>query len=62
MASSSSLSGQRGMFSGDSFAPGRTSGGKFEVERYDGRSDYLLWERQVENVLVVQKLGVTLRP
>ena len=26
-------------------------GVKFEVEKYDGRSDYLLWEKQVKGVL-----------
>ena len=35
----------------------KLSGPKFEVERFDGRSDYMLWERQVKSVLRAMGLG-----
>ena len=39
----------------------KTGGSKFEVGRYDGRSDYLLWERQVKGVLRAMGLGRLLK-
>lgn len=35
----------------------KLGGPKFEVERFDGRSDYMLWERQVKSVLRAMGLG-----
>ncbi len=35
---------------------------KFEIEKYDGRTDYLLWERQMKSVLTAMGLGKILRP
>jgi hypothetical protein len=35
---------------------------KFEVAKYDGRSDYLLWECQVKGVLKATGLGRLLKP
>ena len=40
----------------------KTGGPRFEVGRYDGRSDYLLWERQVKGVLSAIGLGRLLKP
>src|SRR5450759_2560587 len=40
----------------------KTGGHKFEVAKYDGRSDYLLWERQVKVVLKATGLGRLLKP
>src|SRR5450759_4785523 len=40
----------------------KTGGHKFEVAKYDGRSDYLLWERQVKWVLKATGLGRLLKP
>lgn len=30
---------------------------RFEVERFDGRTNYLLWEQQVKNVIKAMSLG-----
>ncbi len=40
----------------------KLGGPKFDVEGYDGRSDYLLWERQVKSVLRAMGLGKILKP
>src|SRR5450759_2679350 len=40
----------------------KTGGHKFEVAKYDGRSNYLLWERQVKVVLKATRLGRLLKP
>ena len=39
----------------------KAGGHKFEVAKYDGRSDYLLWERQVKGVLKATGLGKLLK-
>ena len=39
----------------------KTEGPKFEVGKYDGRSDYLLWERQVKGVFCAMGLGRVLK-
>lgn len=43
-------------------AVSKVGGPKFEVERFDGRTDYLLWERQVKNVIKAMGLGKVLKP
>ncbi|OAE22523.1 hypothetical protein AXG93_2423s1100 [Marchantia polymorpha subsp. ruderalis] len=40
----------------------KVGGPSFEVERFDGRTDYLLWERQVKNVIKPMGLGKILKP
>ena len=40
----------------------KAGGHKIEVAKYDGCSDYLLWERQVKGVLKATGLGKLLRP
>lgn len=35
----------------------KLGGPKFEVMKYDGRMDYVLWERQVKGVLCVSLLS-----
>ncbi|OAE32229.1 hypothetical protein AXG93_4525s1100 [Marchantia polymorpha subsp. ruderalis] len=40
----------------------KVGGPRFEVERFDGRTDYLLWERQVKNVFKAMGLGKVLKP
>ena len=40
----------------------KAGGHKFEVAKFDGRSDYLLWERQVKGVLKATGLGKLLKP
>ena len=39
----------------------KLGGPKFEVTKYDGRTDYLLWERQVKGVLRATGLGKLLK-
>lgn len=39
----------------------KLGGTKFDIEKYDGRSDYLLWERQVQGALKATGLGKVLR-
>ena len=39
----------------------KQGGAKFEVAKYDGRTDYLLWEKQVKDVLRATGLGKLLR-
>jgi hypothetical protein len=40
----------------------KVGGYKFDIEKFDGRSDYVLWERQVKGVLKASGLGKVLRP
>ncbi|OAE31258.1 hypothetical protein AXG93_1962s1150 [Marchantia polymorpha subsp. ruderalis] len=40
----------------------KVGGPRFEVERFDGRTDYLLWERQVKNVIKAMGLRKDLKP
>ena len=40
----------------------KAGGHKFEVAKYDGWSDYLLWERQVKGMLKETGLGKLLKP
>ncbi|OAE35568.1 hypothetical protein AXG93_2841s1010 [Marchantia polymorpha subsp. ruderalis] len=40
----------------------KVGGPRFEVERFDGRTDYLLWKRQVRNVIKAMGLGKVLKP
>lgn len=37
-------------------------GMKFDIAKYDGRGDYVLWERQVKSALKASGLGKVLRP
>ncbi|OAE18143.1 hypothetical protein AXG93_406s1100 [Marchantia polymorpha subsp. ruderalis] len=39
----------------------KVGGPRFEVKRFDGRTDYLLWERQVKNVIKAMSLGKVLK-
>ena len=39
----------------------KLGGPKFEVTKYDGRTDYLLWERQVKGILRATGLGNLLK-
>ncbi|KAG6551051.1 hypothetical protein Mapa_007284 [Marchantia paleacea] len=34
----------------------------FDIVKYDGRGDYLLWERQIKGKLKASDLGKSLRP
>ncbi|OAE34723.1 hypothetical protein AXG93_700s1050 [Marchantia polymorpha subsp. ruderalis] len=40
----------------------KVGGPRFEVERFDGRNDYLLWERQIKNVIKAMDLKKVLKP
>ncbi|OAE34133.1 hypothetical protein AXG93_2891s1580 [Marchantia polymorpha subsp. ruderalis] len=40
----------------------KVGGPKFEVERFDSRTDYLIWERQVKNVIKAMGLGKVFKP
>ena len=40
----------------------RTGGQTYELTKYDGRTNYLLWERQVKGVLRASGLGRVLTP
>ncbi|OAE25076.1 hypothetical protein AXG93_1163s1110 [Marchantia polymorpha subsp. ruderalis] len=40
----------------------KVGGPRFEVERFDGRTYYLLWEWQVKNVIKAMSLGKVLKP
>ena len=42
--------------------PLKTGGQKFDIVKYDGRTDYLLWERQVKGALCTSGLGKMLKP
>ena len=42
--------------------PLKTGGQRFEIAKYDGRTDYLLWERQVKGALQASGLGRMLKP
>lgn len=39
----------------------KLGGPRFDIDKYDGRTDYLLWERQVKGVLRTMGLGKVLR-
>ncbi|CAM6106785.1 unnamed protein product [Calypogeia fissa] len=39
----------------------KLGGPRFEIDKYDGRANYLLWERQVKGVLRAMGLGKVLR-
>ena len=40
----------------------KLGGPKFEIDKFDGRTDYVLWERQMKNVLRAMGLGRILKP
>jgi hypothetical protein len=40
----------------------KAGGHKFEVAKFDGRADYLLWERQMKGILKATGLGRLLKP
>ncbi|OAE33659.1 hypothetical protein AXG93_4689s1460 [Marchantia polymorpha subsp. ruderalis] len=40
----------------------KIGGPRFEVEQFDGRTDYLLWKRQVKNVIKAMSLEKVLKP
>ena len=40
----------------------KLGGPKYEVTKFDGRSDYLLWEKQVKGVLYASGMGKLLKP
>jgi hypothetical protein len=40
----------------------KVEGIKFDIPKYDGKSNYLLWERQVNGALRAYGLGKVLKP
>jgi hypothetical protein len=40
----------------------KVDGYKFDIPKFDGQSDYVLWERQVNGALKASRLGKVLRP
>ncbi len=40
----------------------KAGGHKFEVAKFDGRADYLLWERHMKGILKATGLGRLLKP
>lgn len=40
----------------------KVGGPRFEVERFDGRTNYLLWKQQIKNVIKVMGLKKVLKP
>jgi hypothetical protein len=40
----------------------KVGGYKFDIPKFDGRSDYVLWERQVKGALKASGLCKVLRP